>query len=322
MEDEDWNCFLQDAKNEFKQVTEDNSSNPNSDGSDIVSYHYRIILEKTNSAHQVATEDERESFGRGKGQGLAQKCVPIAKPASAKKLKVGRSSKQKSPSNVENRRSNKNACSKSKIKENKLIENKAASHHHKTVKAVRVHKDHFQDTSRMIMDLEDRQQGTVKVKVSLYTDPEDNTESLIIDLTNKHLVEEFEDFIKNNPSLGERISPETKASSISTAETQTSAGLQYKEGKKNFKKDFRKPKEGIQEHIKSQDSMSQALWEERSRYHPDLRPERILGVTTDPGELHFIVEWDGDRWLVRAEDAYRRFPRKCLKFYESLLVWN
>ena len=137
-----------------------------------------------------------------------------------------------------------------------------------------------------------------------------------------HLVEEFEDFIKNNPSLEERISPETKASSISSAETQTSAGLQSKEEKKNFKKDYRKPKEGIQEQIKSQDRMSQALWEERSRYHPDLRPERILGVTTDPGELHFIVEWDGDRWLVRAEDAYRRIPGQCLQFYESLLVWN
>ena len=40
------------------------------------------------------------------------------------------------------------------------------------------------------------------------------------------------------------------------------------------------------------------------------------------GELYFIVDWDGDRWKVKAEEAYRRIPMTCLKYYERLLVWD
>ena len=65
-----------------------------------------------------------------------------------------------------------------------------------------------------------------------------------------------------------------------------------------------------------------STWEEDAIYFPEISREIILGVTMSCGELHFIVDWDGARWMVKAEEAYRRIPMTCLKYYESKLVWN
>ena len=65
-----------------------------------------------------------------------------------------------------------------------------------------------------------------------------------------------------------------------------------------------------------------STWEEKASRYPEMRQEIIAGVTMSSGELHFIVDWDGDRWKVKAEEAYRRIPMTCLKYYERLLVWD
>ena len=65
-----------------------------------------------------------------------------------------------------------------------------------------------------------------------------------------------------------------------------------------------------------------STWEEKASRYPEMRQEIIAGVTISSGELYFIVDWDGDRWKVKAEEAYRRIPMTCLKFYERLLVWD
>jgi len=65
--------------------------------------------------------------------------------------------------------------------------------------------------------------------------------------------------------------------------------------------------------------------ESKPKYFRDIKPEKILGVTTDPGQLYFYIKWEGDRaepGLVSAKEAYQKIPQMCLKFYESHLVWN
>ena len=104
-------------------------------------------------------------------------------------------------------------------------------------------------------------------------------------------IAEFEDFINNNPS---------------------SASSPKKKKKDRVKKDDGAKK---RERAKS-------TWEEKMNNFPEMRSETIAGVTMISGELHFVVDWDGDRWIVKAEDAYKRIPMTCLQYYESLLVWK
>merc|ERR1712083_849720 len=61
------------------------------------------------------------------------------------------------------------------------------------------------------------------------------------------------------------------------------------------------------------------------KYFRDIKPEKILGVTNDLGELHFYIRWEGNKpepGLVTAKEAYQKIPQMCLKFYEDLLVWD
>merc|ERR1739844_209492 len=61
------------------------------------------------------------------------------------------------------------------------------------------------------------------------------------------------------------------------------------------------------------------------KFFRDIKPERILGVTTDPGELYFYIKWEGDKTepgLIKAKEAYQKIPQMCLKFYEQHLIWN
>ena len=61
------------------------------------------------------------------------------------------------------------------------------------------------------------------------------------------------------------------------------------------------------------------------RYFRDIRPEKILGATTDPGELMFYIKWEGDKvepGLVKAKECYQKIPQMCLKWYEKHLIWN
>jgi len=62
----------------------------------------------------------------------------------------------------------------------------------------------------------------------------------------------------------------------------------------------------------------------KPRYFRDIRPVKILGVTTEPGELHFYVEWDSgmEPGLVSKKEAYKKIPDMCLAYYESKLIWR
>lgn len=64
----------------------------------------------------------------------------------------------------------------------------------------------------------------------------------------------------------------------------------------------------------------------KPKYFRDVKPEKILGVTTGPGELYFYIQWEDrsgvEPGLVTAKEAYQKIPQMCLKFYESHLIWN
>ena len=57
----------------------------------------------------------------------------------------------------------------------------------------------------------------------------------------------------------------------------------------------------------------------------DMKPAKILGVTKEPGDLHFFVDWGKpgmEASLVSKEDAYKKFPQMCLEYFESMLIWR
>ena len=149
-----------------------------------------------------------------------------------------------------------------------------------------------------------------KVKVKYDIDSPEKTDKFILDLTNKHLVQDLENFTNNNHT------DET----IVTSSTRLPADnlLNRKSSRKNLDS-HRRLVEGT-----NRDMVLQVLstWEEKASRYPEMRQEIIAGVTMSSGELHFIVDWDGDRWKVKAEEAYRRIPMTCLKYYERLLVWD
>jgi len=62
----------------------------------------------------------------------------------------------------------------------------------------------------------------------------------------------------------------------------------------------------------------------KPKYYRDIKPVKILGVTTEPGDLHFYVEWDSgmEPGLVPKKEAYKKIPDMCLAYYESKLIWR
>merc|ERR1711935_683879 len=64
----------------------------------------------------------------------------------------------------------------------------------------------------------------------------------------------------------------------------------------------------------------------KPKFFRDIKPEKILGVTTGPGELYFYIQWDAksgeDPGLISAKEAYQKIPQMCLRFYENHLIWN
>ena len=76
--------------------------------------------------------------------------------------------------------------------------------------------------------------------------------------------------------------------------------------------------------------------DKKPKYYRDIKPVKILGVTTEPGDLHFYVEWDSgvrvihlpqsliftsqfqmEPGLVSKKEAYKKIPDMCLAYYES-----
>jgi len=101
-----------------------------------------------------------------------------------------------------------------------------------------------------------------------------------------------------------------------------------REKSKKHKKDKDRKREGG-ESSKGDGHSSKRKEEEpkkkEKKYFRDIKPEKILGVTNDLGELHFYIRWEGNKpepGLVTAKEAYQKIPQMCLKFYEDLLVWD
>ncbi|CAF0704520.1 unnamed protein product [Brachionus calyciflorus] len=55
-----------------------------------------------------------------------------------------------------------------------------------------------------------------------------------------------------------------------------------------------------------------------------LTPEKILGITDEPGELTFLIKWvnQNEPDLVPARIANDKYPKQVIKFYEERLVFN
>ena len=161
------------------------------------------------------------------------------------------------------------------------------------------------------------QKAQKKVQIKHHLASSEDSDKVILDLTTKPWIEDLENLNNNNES--NKSSPKT--SSISTAPQFNNRNLRDRNRRREFSSHNRprmRPKKNS-EH-EPQDRMAMSTWEESMSIFPELRSEIITGVTMISGELHFIVDWDGDRWRVKAEKAYKRIPMTCLKFYESLLV--
>eukprot|EP00090_Calanus_glacialis_P041849 TRINITY_DN74406_c0_g1_i1.p1 TRINITY_DN74406_c0_g1~~TRINITY_DN74406_c0_g1_i1.p1 ORF type:complete len:326 (-),score=158.52 TRINITY_DN74406_c0_g1_i1:108-1085(-) len=102
-----------------------------------------------------------------------------------------------------------------------------------------------------------------------------------------------------------------------------------REKSKKHKRDKERKREGgdlFKADGQSSKKKEEALKKEsKPKYFRDVKPEKILGVTSDLGEVHFYIKWEGGKaepGLVTAKEAYQKIPQMCLKFYESHLVWD
>lgn len=160
------------------------------------------------------------------------------------------------------------------------------------------------------IELKSSKVQTKKVKVKYGLDSPKKKDKVILDLTNKHQVEDLENFINNNNH---------------TKETQTtsSTGLPGDNlPNRSSRKELDTNRGQVERTNKETVLQFLSAWEEKASRYPEMRQEIIVDVTLSSGELYFIVDWDGDRWKVKAEEAYRRIPMTCLNFYERLLVWD
>jgi len=94
---------------------------------------------------------------------------------------------------------------------------------------------------------------------------------------------------------------------------------------KKHKKDKDRKREDRDDKHSSKKKEEAPKKESKPKYFRDIKPEKILGVTSDLGEVHFYIKWEGNKiepGLVTAKEAYQKIPQMCLKFYESHLVWD
>ena len=56
----------------------------------------------------------------------------------------------------------------------------------------------------------------------------------------------------------------------------------------------------------------------------NLKPEKVIGITDEPGELTFLIKWknQSEPDLVPARVANKHYSKYVIKFYEGHLVFN
>ena len=54
-----------------------------------------------------------------------------------------------------------------------------------------------------------------------------------------------------------------------------------------------------------------------------LNAEKIIGATNDPGDIYFLIKWQGEEEedLVPAKEANVKIPQMVIKFYQEHLNW-
>lgn len=114
---------------------------------------------------------------------------------------------------------------------------------------------------------------------------------------------------------------ERKVSS-SDSESDAERKKRQREKLKKHKKDKDRRRDRSVENDKKKEEPKKEI---KPKYFRDIKPDKILGVTAEPGELYFYIKWQDDKiepGLVTAKEAYQKIPLMCLKFYEKQLVWN
>jgi len=108
---------------------------------------------------------------------------------------------------------------------------------------------------------------------------------------------------------------------VASSSDSDSGDEKRKEKHKKHKEDKERRRERSRERRREEEEKRK----KQPKFFRDIKPEKILGVTTDPGELYFYIKWQDDKaepGLVKAKEAYQKIPMMCLKFYEKHLVWN
>jgi len=85
----------------------------------------------------------------------------------------------------------------------------------------------------------------------------------------------------------------------------------------------RKQKEGEEGEKEKKQAKKQEVKSRFRGFERGLTVEKIIGVTKDPGELHFLIKWRGSNEadLVAAREANEKIPQDVIKFYEKSLNW-
>jgi len=74
------------------------------------------------------------------------------------------------------------------------------------------------------------------------------------------------------------------------------------------KVDHKKEKKEVKKEIKPKEKVMKEL------------PIKILGMTKEPGELHFAVKYKSEEvGLMKVEDAHNLVPRLCCKYYSKIV---
>jgi len=137
------------------------------------------------------------------------------------------------------------------------------------------------------------------VKWKNYDDPDDNTWEPADNLKEaKHAIDKFEKDLESKNSSAVKSSLKRKSAAVGKENETKAVKI---EGKGGNKKSEDKPR----------------------GFARGLKPEKIIGATNEPGELFFLIKWQGSEEadLVAAKEANVKIPQVVIKFYEDRLNW-
>lgn len=136
------------------------------------------------------------------------------------------------------------------------------------------------------------------VKWKNYDDPDDNTW-------------EPADNLKEAKTAIDKFEKDLEAKNSAAAKTASTKRKSVPGGKENDPKTAKVDGKGKKQ-------------EDRPRgFARGLKPEKIIGATNEPGELFFLIKWQGSEEadLVAAKEANTKIPQVVIKFYEERLNW-